>query len=197
MWDERYSEEGFAYGAEANDFLRVCREYLRGGNALCLAEGQGRNAAWLAQLGYKVTAVDLSSVGLACAVNLAHERGVRIETVQADLADFDFGINRWDVIVSIWAHTEPLLRSRIHRQIIASLAPGGLFVLEAYHPANIGRGTGGPQDPDLCLTMEELENDFGALNVLHLAEVEREITEGKYHAGMSAVTQMLAEKPQL
>ena len=88
MWDERYSEEGFAYGKEPNDFLRA--EYSRipeSGQVLCLAEGEGRNAVFLAKHGYSVTAVDQSEVGLQKAQKFASEAGVEIQATVADLAD--------------------------------------------------------------------------------------------------------------
>lgn len=108
MWDERYTEEGFAYGTEPNDFLKA--EYSRipkGGRVLCLAEGEGRNAVFLARQGYAVTAVDQSAVGLQKAKNFAAEHDVDITTEVANLADYELGTEAWDGIVSISAHVPP------------------------------------------------------------------------------------------
>ena len=88
MWDERYQGEDFVYGTEPNDFLRSQIDNLLPGRILCLAEGEGRNAVFLAEQGFTVTGVDQSSVGLAKAERLAAQRGVRIETLVADLAGF-------------------------------------------------------------------------------------------------------------
>ncbi|MDO6748801.1 class I SAM-dependent methyltransferase, partial [Gilvimarinus sp. 1_MG-2023] len=100
MWDQRYNEEGFAYGTVANDFLQAqYGQILAGGKVLCLAEGEGRNAVFLAKQGYVVTAVDQSSVGLNKAQQLAADNGVVISTVVANLADFDLGTEAWDGIV--------------------------------------------------------------------------------------------------
>ncbi len=91
-WDARYAETGWAFGTEPNDFLREQAHHLpTHGRVLCLAEGEGRNAVWLAQQGHRVTGVDTAAVGLAKAHALAAERGVTIETVVADLATFDPG----------------------------------------------------------------------------------------------------------
>ena len=79
MWNERYSEQGFAYGTKPNDFLQASIESLTKGKTLCLAEGEGRNAVFLAMRGFEVTAVDLSSVGLEKAQRLADENGVTYE----------------------------------------------------------------------------------------------------------------------
>jgi hypothetical protein len=88
MWDQRYSAEGYVYGTEPNGFLVAKADLLPAGAILCLGEGEGRNAVWLATQGYEVTAVDASGVGLHKARGLAAERGVRITTVHADLAAF-------------------------------------------------------------------------------------------------------------
>src|SRR5208282_2622315 len=69
-WDARYAEPEFAYGTEPNDFLAQAAAAIPPGPVLSLAEGQGRNAVWLAGRGYAVEAVDASAVGLARAQEL-------------------------------------------------------------------------------------------------------------------------------
>lgn len=102
MWNERYSNSEFVYGTEANDFLKEQFQQIpAGGRVLCLAEGEGRNAVFLAEQGYQVTAIDLSDVGLNKALKLAGKKGVDIQTQVADLADYGFGNEQWDGIVSI------------------------------------------------------------------------------------------------
>jgi 2-polyprenyl-3-methyl-5-hydroxy-6-metoxy-1,4-benzoquinol methylase len=136
MWDERYAAPGFAYGTAANDFLvDIERFFPRGARVLSLAEGEGRNAVWLAQQGHRVTGVDQSKVGFDKARALAAERGVVIDTVVADLSTFAIDEGVFDVIVSIWAHLPPPARVALHARVVAGLKPGGLFVLEAYTPA--------------------------------------------------------------
>lgn len=194
-WDTRYAGEAFMYGTAPNDFLR---EQVGGlppaGRVLCLAEGEGRNAVFLAERGFQVTGVDGSKVGLDKAQRLAGERGVKLETIVADLRDFDLGTARWDAIVSIWCHVPPELRKALHPKIAAALAPGGVFLLEHYHPRQIEYRTGGPPDPKLLLTRSELQHDFKGLKVLHAFEGEREIHEGSGHAGKSFVTQFIAQR---
>ena len=198
MWDQRYDEEGFAYGTEPNDFLKA--EFSRvpkGGKVLCLAEGEGRNAVFLAKQGYSVIAVDQSSVGLEKAKQFATENGVDISTEVADLADYDFGIDTWDGIVSIAAHVPPLLRKRLHTQTVSALKAGGVFILEAYteHQLDMA-GTGGPppSQKELLMSLDELTVELEGLEFIIGAEVERNISEGKYHQGESAVVQVVARK---
>ena len=85
MWDQRYAVGEYVYGTRPNDFLTSVVDRLPMGRVLCLAEGEGRNAVFLAEQGFEVTAVDSSAVGLAKARKLAGQRGVHIETVVADL----------------------------------------------------------------------------------------------------------------
>ncbi|WP_049721435.1 SAM-dependent methyltransferase [Gilvimarinus polysaccharolyticus] len=198
MWDERYDEEGFAYGAAPNDFLRSeCVRIPSAGKVLCLAEGEGRNAVFLAQQGYAVTAVDQSAVGLKKAQRFAAQCGVEITTQVADLAHYDFGCEQWDGIVSISAHVPALLRKRLHAEVVQALKPGGVFILEAYTAHQLDMpGVGGPPaaQQDLFMSLAELRVELDGLDMLVGAEVERYISEGKYHLGESAVVQVIAAK---
>lgn len=191
LWDQRFAEPGFAYGVEPNDFLREVSPRLRVGRVLCLGEGEGRNAVFLAQRGHAVTAVDASAVGLEKARGLAQSRGVTITTVHADLASFNIEPAGWDTIVSIWCHLPSALRRRVHAQVRGGLAPGGAYVVEAYTPEQLRFSTGGPRDIDLLLTRAELEADFGGLSFAVIRQLEREVREGRFHQGRSAVVQAL------
>ena len=195
MWDERYSEPGFAYGTEPNDFLRAVAPRLHQGRALCLAEGEGRNAVFLAGLGFEVTAVDQSKVGLQKAAALAKERGVSIATQVADVTRLPLGEGAWDAIVSIWCHLPREPRAALHRACAAALRPGGAFVLEAYTPDQLRFGTGGPRDAGLLMRLADLEAELAGLTIVEAREVEREVHEGAYHTGRSAVVQLLATRP--
>jgi SAM-dependent methyltransferase len=196
MWNQRYSEPGFAYGTDPNDFLAANAErYLPAkGEILCLAEGEGRNAVFLARLGFRVTGVDSSAVGLDKARQLAEQHGVGIETVVADLGDFDLGVLRWDGIVSIWCHTPPILRARLHRSVVAALRPGGVLLLESYTPGQLAYKTGGPPSAELLMTLAAVREELAGLDFLTAEEKLREVHEGRYHDGMSAVLQVVARK---
>lgn len=191
MWNERYSEQGFAYGTKPNDFLQANIESLTKGKTLCLAEGEGRNAVFLAMHGFDVTAVDLSSVGLEKAQLLADENGVAIKTIVADLSDFEIEENFWDTIISIWAHVPAIVRRSLHTKVVAGLKPKGTFLLEAYTPKQIEFGTGGPKI-DMTMSLEVLRQELSPLRFEISQEIEREVQEGKYHNGHSAVVQILA-----
>lgn len=196
MWDERYGAEGFFYGTEPNDFLREAAARIpKEGPVLCLAEGEGRNAVFLARLGYDVTAVDQSPVGLEKARRLADESGVSLHTVVADLADYAIEPEAWAGIVSIWCHLPPPLRRSVHAACVRGLRPGGAFVLEAYTPRQLEYRTGGPPTAELMMSLDELRQELAGL-VLEIAEeTDREVHEGKGHDGRSAVVRVLGFKP--
>jgi len=193
-WDERYAAPGYFYGTEPNDFLRSIADRIPRGRVLMLADGEGRNGVFLAGLGHEVTSVDRSPVGLAKARALAEERGVSLTTVEADLATHRIEPGAWAAIVLIFCHLPPALRRQVHRQAVEGLAPGGVLVLEAYTPAQLGRGTGGPQNPELLMTLVELRDELTGLDLEVAREVERDVMEGSGHQGRSAVVQILGVK---
>jgi SAM-dependent methyltransferase len=195
FWDQRYSNDEYAFGTEANDFLRDVAEHLAVSDTLVLGDGEGRNGVFLAQLGHRVTTIDLSPIGVDKSRRLAAERGVSIDARVADLATFDMGSEAWDSIVSIFCHVPSSVRVAEYASIRRALRPGGRFVVESYNSANIGRGVGGPQDADLTVELSELETEFAGWNLEIHRAVERPIKEGPLHDGLSSVVQFVAVKP--
>lgn len=196
MWEGRYGGTAeFVYGTEPNDFLADVAAGLPPGETLCVADGEGRNGVYLAGLGHRVTSVDLTDAGMAKAKMLAAERRVELTTIVADLADFDLGTDRWDLVVSIFAHTPPPIRRRLHRALATALKPGGRLILEAYTPDQIGRGTGGPPVPELTMDLERLDDELVGLDFEHRAEFVRSVVEGPGHTGDGAVVQVIARRP--
>ena len=194
MWEQRYGADEYIYGTEPNDFLRASVVELAPGRALCYAEGEGRNSVFLAEQGWQVSAIDLTEAGVAKTRRLAADRSVIVDAEVADLADYDLGENQWDLVVSIFAHMPPPIRTRIHNAMASALAPGGRLVLEAYTPDQIGRGTGGPPVPELTMTLDELQRDLIGLDIVHAAELERTVVEGPGHTGVGAVVQVIARR---
>jgi SAM-dependent methyltransferase len=195
FWNDRYAAKHLVYGETANAFVQQCAAQIPAGPVLCLAEGEGRNAVHLAALGHQVTAIDQSPVGLAKARKLAAKRGVKVEFVVADLADYTIAPNTWAGIIAIFAHLPPPLRRRIHTEAAAGLRRGGVFVLEAYTTAQLDFGTGGPTQPELLMRLEEVREELPGLVFLTGRELEREIIEGTGHTGPGAVVQILARRP--
>jgi SAM-dependent methyltransferase len=193
FWNERYKEEVFAYGMEANDFLQT-QSFPAGSKILCLAEGEGRNGVYLAEQGHDVTCVDYSQEGVRKMAQLADIRGVELTTICADLNDYLLEKNSWDAIVIVFGHFPPELRKKVHGQIYQALKPGGKLVLESYHKSQLQFKTGGPMTDTLLYSEEELRSDFQAFENLKITQMEREVHEGAFHFGKAAVIQVLAEK---
>lgn len=194
-WDERFSQPGFFYGIEPNDFLREEAHLFKSrGKILCLGEGEGRNAVYLAKQGFDVTAVDWSSKAFDKLLLLAKENKVEVEKVVSDLADFSLGESQWDGIVSIWCHLEKDLWNKLYQRIQLGLKAGGLFLLEHYTPRQLQFKTGGPQTEELLTTLADLQKGLESFEVLVGQEIVRDIKEGQGHRGKSAVVQFLGRK---
>ncbi len=194
MWDERFSNDEYAYGTEPNDFLKAHFSAIPKGKVLSLAEGEGRNAVFLAQMGYSVTAVDNSKLGLEKASKLAKKNNVEIELIHADLTQFDLGIEKWDGIVSIFFPLIAKLRKPLYKQVTKSLKKKGAFLIEAYTPEQIHFNTGGGNSIELMQSKQTLSSELTGLTFDHLDEVKRNIFEGCYHNGLSSVVQAIAHK---
>ena len=194
MWDERYNSDEYAYGKEPNQFLADNYQSIPKGVVLSLAEGEGRNAVFLAKQGYSVTAVDGSAVGLRKAERLAKENGVEINLIYADLAEFEIGESCWDGIVSIFCPLPFAQRISMNKKVVAGLRPGGVFFVEAYTPDQLRHGTGGGNSLDAMTSKESLIHDLEGLKFIRLTELERSVVEGAYHKGLGAVVQAIAQK---
>jgi len=190
FWNQRYSGDRFVYGTEPNSFL-AGHSGLLTSPVLSLSEGEGRNAVFLASLGLDVLGVDISSVGLEKARQLAQSRGVRIRTQVADLATYEPEEGCFGAVVSIFAHLPGAIRLRLYPLIARSLRPDGVIVLEAYAESQLSRDTGGPKAADMLMTVEKIRREFPTLEPIVLREVERNVAEGEAHTGMASVVQFV------
>lgn len=186
-WDARFHEQGFAYGENANDFLVACAANLPRGKALSLGEGEGRNAVHLAKLGFDVTAVDFSEVGLKKAHTLAQQHGVQIQCIRADLADFEMDTERWHLVVSVFCQPDSAVRQRLYGQLGKTLQAGGSFVMES-------KAETGASAQDRYPGVKVLLEEIGPLRVIHALESERVLSEGRYHQGSQRTAQIWAQR---
>ena len=195
-WNARFVAEGYLFGTAPNAFLQSQRSLLKSGmKALAVAVGVGRNCFWLAEQGLDVLAVDFSPIALEKSRRLASQRGVTVKTECADLAVWAWGPPRFDLVAAIFIQfAPPALRQMIFLRMKEVLLPGGLLLLEGYRPKQLEYKTGGPPDAENLYTAALLEEAFGDLNILHLAEYDAEIAEGSGHRGMSALIDLVAQK---
>lgn len=191
LWNDRYQAARFLYGTEANTFL-VENVHLLQDPVLSLAEGEGRNAVFMAQQGLQVLGVDYSAVGLEKAQALAKSHGVVITTQVADLVDYQPEENYFGSVVSISAHLPSSIRERLYPLIEKSLKPNGIVLLEAYSENQLSKSTGGPKDIDMLMSVEKLHKEFPNLRPVLIREIDREVNEGEGHTGMASVVQYIA-----
>ncbi|OIN86891.1 MAG: hypothetical protein AUJ12_04590 [Alphaproteobacteria bacterium CG1_02_46_17] len=197
LWDERYAKDDYIYGTNPNEFLGDSVSHIPpSGRVLCLGEGEGRNSVFLAQQGFDVYAVDISRVGKDKALRLAADRGVTIHYDVMDVNDFDFGVARWDAIVSIFAHTDAKTRRHILNRVSPALKQEGVFILEAYHPNQLQMNydTGGPKDVTWMIDPDEIHGVFSDVGIVYEFSGERAVYEGSGHTGQAFVTQFIWRK---
>lgn len=197
FWDERYEEEGFAYGTEPNVFLQSFKMQFRPGQrALMICDGEGRNGVWMAQLGLDVVSVDQSHIGLDKAEELARERGVQIKTICADIYEWQWPVEEFDYVILIYAHFREEDRARIHKAAIEALKPGGQVILEAYTKEQLNYHSGGPRHPAMLYSEQMMREDFATTNITQLKSLIAMLNEGKYHVGDGAIVRLVATRPE-
>lgn len=164
-WDQRYSGPDLVWGAGPNRFAAEELATLPPGRAIDLGTGEGRNAIWLAERGWRVTAVDFSAAGLARAARLAAERGVSVDWVQADVLDYQPAPSGYDLVLIAYLQLPSASLARVFRAAAAAVAPGGTLLVIGHDRDNIARGHGGPQDPDRLYTPETITAELGGLAI--------------------------------
>ena len=165
-WNRRYETAELVWTAEPNRFLVAETASLTPGSALDLGAGEGRNAVWLARQGWQVTAVDFSDIGLAKATQLATAAGVEVATVCADAADHTPPPGGSDLVTILYLHLPSALRRDVYRRAADGVAPGGTLLVVGHDATNLDDGYGGPQDPDVLFSPDDIVADLAASGLL-------------------------------
>jgi len=196
MWDERYAGGEYFFGTRPNAFMVSQHHLLKPGmSCLAVADGEGRNGVWLVEQGLKVLSVDSSAVAASKADTLAEQRGVKLDFEVADLLNWSWAENRYDVVVAIFIQfATPAQRAQLFADMKKCLKPGGLLLLQGYTPKQLEFKTGGPSNRDNLYSAADLQHDFAAMEILQLREHEMAISEGPGHSGMSALVDLVARK---
>jgi len=174
-WDQRYSGPDLVWGAGPNRFVAAEVAALPPGRAIDLAAGEGRNAIWLAERGWHVTAVDFSAAGLARAARLAAERGVTVDWVLADLLAWQPAARGYDLVLIAYLHLPSAGLARVFRAAAAAVAPGGTLLVIGHDRDNIARGHGGPQDPGRLYTPALVTAELDGLGIRRAGQVLRTV----------------------
>jgi len=194
FWNTRYSETPFAYGTEPNRWFHDTLDDLTPGRLYLPGEGEGRNAAHAARLGWEVAAVDYSAAGKEKALRLADEHGVSFSYDVADLSAFEPPAAHFDAAALIFLHLPAPLRALVHARTVDALRPGGVLIVEAFAKEQLAYGTGGPKNEDMLYDMATLQEDFRDMEFLTAERVDTVLEEGTYHSGRSAVIRLLLRK---
>lgn len=194
FWNERFSMKEYMYGKEPNEFVVESAQSLAKGKILCIAEGEGRNAVYLASLGHDVTAWDYAASGLEKTKRLADEKGVVVKTELRDLEEVQWEEEQWDAIVHVFGHFPAEVMDRTLTGIKRALKPGGYYISELYTKEQLHYGTGGPRSEALLSDPKQMLTAFDDYFIkhFHVGEVYRE--EGLGHTGMAHVVQSKFQK---
>ena len=175
-WDERYAGPELVWGAGPNRFVAEELAALPPGRAIDLGTGEGRNAIWLAERGFTVTAVDFSRVGLARAAGLAAGRGVSVDWVHADLLDYRPTAGGYDLVLIAYIQLPADRLTALARTAAAALAPGGTLLAVGHDRDNLDRGHAGPKDPSVLWTPQVVTAGLTGLTVQQAEQVNRTVT---------------------
>jgi 2-polyprenyl-3-methyl-5-hydroxy-6-metoxy-1,4-benzoquinol methylase len=198
-WNDRYSQDEFAYGIHPNNYLKVQLEKLTAGTILFPAEGEGRNAVFAARLGWTVSAFDISVEGKNKAIRLAETNGVTIDYQVGELQTLNYNTEQFDAIALIYAHFPAEIKSAYHKTLDTWLRKGGLIIFEAFSKKHIdyiavNEKVGGPKDIAMLFSIDELKTDFANYEIIELEEKEIELSEGLYHNGKGSVIRFTGRK---
>ena len=199
FWSARYRGVGddYLFGTAPNKFLAAQAENFGAGmSVLSVADGEGRNAVWLAEQGCQVTATEISPVALEKAAKLARGRNVTVDLVQADILNWDWPGEEFDAVVGIFIQfATPAERPRQLAGMKQAVKSGGLLFLQGYTPKQLEYKTGGPSAVENLYTAEMLREFFADWEIVSLHEHEDTIEEGSAHLGRSALIDLVARKP--
>lgn len=194
FWNKKYSVEDYIYGKEPNEFFRASLERLTPGKVLFLGEGEGRNSVFAAEQGWDVDALDSSSAAMEKAIKLAAERNVKINYQLADVCNYNYEAKKYDLVALIYLHLHESERTELHQKIIRSLRKDGIVILEAFDKSQINNDSGGPKNPDLLYTFEDIINDFIDLDFLELSKSSMPLNEGNHHTGNAEIIRFIGKK---
>lgn len=190
-WNRRYAGAELVWSAGPNRLLAAEVAHLRPGSALDLACGEGRNAIWLAEQGWEVTAVDFAEVGLEKARTIAAQRGVTAHFVCSDLLEYRPVAQAFDLVLVLYLQIPAAERHIVLPRAAAAVSPGGTFLLIGHDLLNLTEGYGGPRDAGVLYTADDVVADLPGLDVVRAERVVRHV-EGAERPALDVVVRATA-----
>ncbi|HLG07755.1 MAG TPA: class I SAM-dependent methyltransferase [Gaiellaceae bacterium] len=176
-WDRKYAEAELLWSATPNRFLVAEAIDLAPGGALDLACGEGRNALWLAGLGWRVTAVDFSEVAVAKARERAALAGLDVDFVCADLLEYEPERDAYDLVLVFYLQAPADELRLVLSRAAGALVPGGTFLLVGHDLTNMTEGVGGPSDPRVLYTPDDVVAGLPGLEIEKAERVLRDVAD--------------------
>lgn len=195
-WEQRYQAEEQLFDTQPSELLLAQHAHLKPGlQALAVGDGEGRNGVWLAEQGLAVTSIDISPTALSRAQSLAQQRHVELTTQCADVLNWDWPQSHYDIITSIFVHLPSTAIAQLHRDMAAALKPGGIILLEGFDQQQQFLDSGGPRDPDLLFSEQQLRENFAACEVLSVEHCPTDVRMGGQLLGTGQVIHFVARRP--
>ncbi|MBO0329929.1 class I SAM-dependent methyltransferase [[Muricauda] lutisoli] len=199
MWNTKFGQTTYFYGTKPNKYLKEKLKGIEPGSILFGAEGEGRNAVYAAQIGWDVSAFDISEAGQQKALKLAKEKGVSIDYKIGELVSLGYQPEQFDAIALIYAHFPPNIRGGYHKLLHTYLKKGGIIIFEGFSKDHLeykkkNPSVGGPGNLDSLFSLEELKTDFKDYEILDLKKTTVELNEGNGHVGKGSVIRFLGKK---
>lgn len=199
FWNERYGNEAYAYGTLPNEYVKAKIAGLKPGKILFPAEGEGRNAVFLATRGWETHAFDQSVEGGNKALHLAAKKNVEISYTVSDVENIYYPEKSFDALALIFAHFPIEQRRNYHRKLSSFLKPGGHLIIEGFSKKQatfqqLNPKSGGPRDVGMLYDLEELKEDFSDFEFIEAAEQVVTLAEGEFHQGEASVIRIFALK---
>jgi len=182
-WNERYAGSELVWSKSANKEFVNQATGLAPGRALDLGSGEGRNAIWLAEQGWQVTAVDFSQAGTDKGQQLAGgsaKSDLEIDWVVSDACDYN-DESGFDLVAVLYLHTTKAERDRWLPNAIKMVRPGGSFIYIGHDLDNIEQGVGGPQVPEVLPNAAEITPLLGGFDISYAGIIERHIATETGH----------------
>lgn len=194
-WSQRFDTADYIFGEMPNDYLKSQRSHLKSGKALAIADGEGRNAVWLAQQGLEVDSFDFIQSAVDKASKLASSRKVKVNALCSDWQSFEWKPSTYDNVVGIFFQfVGPDERAQIFKKMDLALKPGGVLIIQGYSTEQLKYSTGGPGKLDHLYDEAMLHDAFTSYDVLDVKTYEAEILEGSAHKGMSGLLGFVGRK---
>jgi SAM-dependent methyltransferase len=194
-WDKRYEEREFVWSIEPNRFVEAELRDVPPGAALDLASGEGRNALWLAEQGWQVTAVDFSAAGMEKGQRRAKAQGLEVDWVLEDVLHFEPEPDSFDLVLWSYLHLPEHGRRVVLAKAREAVAPGGTLLFVAHDLSNLEHGHGGPQSAEVLCTPEDVVADLHGFDIIKAQVVAREVEEDGQVVGIALDTLVRARKP--